>query len=63
MREIWDIVIGVVGCFAIFGAVYGLFSLVKRLVGGVLSSRARTVMPDAHPLDFENEHPMIGRGQ
>ena len=61
MREIWDIVIGVVGCFAIFGAVYGLFSLVKRLVGGAMSSGASA--PNANQLDFEKEHPIIGRGQ
>jgi len=61
MREISNIVIGVVGCFAMFGAVYGLFSLVKRLVGGALSSRASA--PSANHLDYEKEHPMIGRGQ
>jgi hypothetical protein len=34
----WDIATGVVGGFAIFGMVYGVVSLVKRLVGGALSS-------------------------
>jgi hypothetical protein len=61
MRGIWDVILGVVGCFAIFG----VFSLIKRLVGGVFafltkSSRARA--PDANDRDFENEHPMIGGG-
>ena len=61
MRGIGDVVLGVVGCVAIFGVI----SLVKRLAGGVFSfvtksSRARA--PDANNLDFENEHPMIGGG-
>jgi hypothetical protein len=51
MTEICDIAIGVVGCVAIFGVICGLFSLVKRLVSGVLSSRLSA--PDAHHLDFE----------
>jgi len=61
MRELLDVVLGVLGCFAIFG----VFSLVKRLVTGVFafvtkSSRMRA--PDANDLNFENEHPMIGGG-
>jgi hypothetical protein len=61
MRGISDVVLGVVGCFAIFGA----FSLVKRLVVGVFSfsfvtKSSRTRAPDANGLNFENEHPMIG---
>ena len=62
MRGIWDVVLGVVGCFAIFG----VFSLVKRLVVGVfafLTKSSRTKTPDANVLDFDNEHPIIGRGQ
>ena len=61
MRGIWDVVIGVVGCVAIFG----VFSFVKRLAAGMFSfvrksSRARA--PAANHLDFENEHPLIRRG-
>ena len=59
MRGIWDVVLGVVGCFAIFG----VFSLIKRLVAGVfafVTKSSRTSAPDANGLDFENEHPMIG---
>jgi hypothetical protein len=59
MRGILDVVVGVVGCFVIFG----VFSLVKRLVVGVfafIAKSSRTRAPDANNLDFENEHPMIG---
>ena len=61
MRGIWDVVLGVIGCFAIFG----VFSLVRRLVVDVLAfvtKSSRRSAPDANDLDIENEHPMIGRG-
>jgi hypothetical protein len=61
LRGIGDVVIGVVGCFAVLG----VFSLVKQLAAGVFSfvrrsSRAR--VPDANDPNFENEHPLIRRG-
>jgi hypothetical protein len=59
MKGISDVVLGVVGCFAIFG----VFSLVKQLVVGAFSfvtKSSRTRAPDANDLNFENEHPMIG---
>ena len=61
MRGILDVVLGVVGCFAIFG----VFSLIKRLVTGVfafVTESSRAITPDGNGLNFENEHPMIGRG-
>lgn len=59
--EIWDVVIGVVGCFALVG----LFSLIKRLGGGMvffLTKLSRPWGPDINDLGFENEHPLIGAG-
>jgi hypothetical protein len=61
MGEIWDVVLGVVGCFAIFG----VFSLVKRLIADVFSfaTRPSGARATEAKMDFENEHPMTGGGQ
>jgi hypothetical protein len=61
MRAILDVVLGVLGCFAIFG----VFSLVKRLLVAVLAfvtKSSPTRAPDASDLDLEKEHPMIRGG-